>query len=458
MRIRSNHQTGSLIAILVLFIAACTPAAAPAVPTVTEIVKASPTPDAGLLLVIQTENGVEILQAKSGERTAVLSGIPGGQRTVLFTPDNPEAPSGRFALLDSQDLTLRFFQLPDRNPAKELSLLSHSELDEEKREAYQSALVSTAPPAFAWSPDGNAAVFLAASDHPYLELYHYDNPTGNITRLSDGSMDAYQPSWSPDSRWVVYNETDGLNTIGVWAVTAVKAVRANASQAVTLYEPQSYAETRIGWPSPTEFIVHSARDRGPVDLREVSLNGGESSIFSGVFSSPVFEPASGQTVFILSGSFSDTEAQPPGIYKASKSQPPVLLAPGIWNSLEWSSAAGAFLAMEATNGSAAISPSGQAVFFPGEETLPVVSVKGDLFAFAGGGDSARPGLRIYSGKGDLISESTSAPVESMWKLPDDRLVYSQGGNLFLLESFSSQPALLAEKAVFLGWLNNASIP
>jgi hypothetical protein len=51
---------------------------------------------------------------------------------------------------------------------------------------------------------------------------------------------------------------------------------------------------------------------------------------------------------------------------------------------------------------------------------------------------------------------TSAPVERIWELPDNHLAFSQDGNLFLLESPGAQPAILAEKAVLLGWLNDAA--
>jgi Tol biopolymer transport system component len=349
--------------------------------------------------------------------------------------------------------------LPDGNPKKGLSLLSNPELDDEKKMAYLQVLTSTTPPAIVWSPDGDRAVFLAAIDHPTLELYLFDSSDLSVTRLSEVSRDIYQPTWSPDGQWVVYDETDGLNMIGLWAVTAVKAVRANASQTVTLYEPQSYAEPRLGWSSQDTFVVHSVRERGPVDLREISLDGGEASlIFAGACNNPVFNPDSGLAAFLTTDDFNDPAAQPAGIYTASKTQPAKLLAAGNWNALAWVSDPGLFLAVKDPSGAVSISPSGQQVSFDNESSLPKISPRGDVLAFSGGKDSTNPGLRLYSFQGELETEVSSDPVDNLLWLPDGSLVYSQGGGLYQLAMPTGQPAKLAENAVLLGWLSVGTAP
>ncbi len=453
--------TRILPVLLVWFMSACGPAAAPqpeTSPAQVEIPSESTDAESGLWLVVQTDDSVEMRRLEGGGGVTLLKGSSPGRPAVFFAHENLNNPSGWFALLDSQTMNLRIQASPGEDPAVEIPLLSNPDINDDRITAFRQALTTTNPPAFAWSPDGESAVFLAAIDHPFLEMYFLNASDLSVTRLTDGSLDVYQPSWSPDGQWVVYDETDGLNTIGLWSVTAVKAVRANASQTMTLYEPLSYAEPRPGWSSPDAFIVHSARDRGPVDMREVSLNGGESPIFNGVFCSPAYDPASGQVFFILSDAFNDADAQPPGIYRASKNRPPEQLSPGDWISLEWNATAGVLLAVDEESGAAAVSPSGQLVRFTGENNLPIVSAEGDLYAFSGGEGTPRPGFRVYTGEGDLVADASSAAVEGLWWLPGGRLVYSQGGDLFLLENPTAQTVMLEKNATLLGWYNNAPLP
>ncbi|MHC1781558.1 MAG: hypothetical protein AB9891_02140 [Anaerolineaceae bacterium] len=451
-----------LVLLLAILSTGCALAPAPqttAPPAQDEVPAFSPDTESGLWLVLQNEKVVEVIQPGSKKTITLVEGISGSEPAVLFALQKSTGAKDWFALLDGQTLTLRFHQMPDWSPKKEVPLLSNPEISEEKSAVYQQVLTSPDPPAVVWSPDGNQAVFLAAIDHPCLELYLFDSSDLSVTRLSEASRDVYQPTWSPDGQWVVYDETDGLNMIGLWAVTAVKAVRDNASQTVTLYEPQSYAEPVIGWSSPTTFIVHSVRERGPVDLREVSLEGGQASlIFAGVFTFPNFDPKINLTAFLITDAFSDPAMQPVGIYTGSKTQPAKLLAAGTWSTFARESNPGLYLAVKDPSGAVSISPSGQQVSFDDESSLPVISPQGDILAFTGAEGSSRPGLRLYSLQGELEAEVTSDPVDDFMWLPDGSLVFSQGGGLYQLTSPSGQPTKLAENADLLGWLNAGTIP
>ncbi len=478
-----NGTTQALIILMIFLLASCSPAAsATGIPVVeTDLPVASlPTPTSmpateettaavasptaggalenGLWLVLHSEEGVEAVNRESGKIVSLSMDLPLDQPVLMFAAEKAVEAETWFCLLNGQSLTLQVFNLSDGQPQKEIPLLASSALSDEKRAAFRQALLSSDPPAVSWSPDGRQMAFLAAIDHPGLDLYLFDTSDLSISLLSEGTPDVFQPGWSPDGQWIVYDETDGLNTIGLWAISAVRAVRANASETRLLYEPASYAEPRLGWSSAESYIVHSVRDRGPVDLRDVSLSGESRLIFAGAFNHPVYDAGDSLAAFLITDSFTDPALQPPGIYAGSVSRPAKILAPGPWDSLIWDAAAKSFFGIKNQSSAFSISPSGETIAYVEENSLPSVSNQGDVLAFAGGEESGKPGLRLYSNTGNLLSEVTQKAVEDIYGLPDGSLVYREGADLYLLPASTGQPTKLAEKAAFLGWLDTRVNP
>lgn len=427
---------------------AASPTELPATPTVDEV-----TIDSSWF-ILRTGQGVEASDQDIKSRIPLLEGID-SQTSILMAA--PEKSNGWFTLYNGQDNSLNFFHQPDRQTIKKLSLLSNTEISEGKTAAYQQVLSTTNPAAVKWSPDGELAVFLAAIDRPLMELYLFDTSDLSVTRISEGSQDLYQPIWSPDGSWIIYNETDGFNTVGLWSVTAVKAVRSNASQTTTLYEPASYAEPFQGWSSPDSFIVHSVRDHGPVDLREVFLSGATSrSIFTGVFNNPAFDPTNGTIAFLITDSFIDPAVQPAGIYFGSTSRPIKILAPGQWDSLSWDNSAKQFFGISDQSFTSAFTASGLLATFKDETTIPKVSQDGKTVAFFGGKEADKPGLRLYSNQGKLLENISDKPILALMWLPENKLVFSVGEDLYQI-SPDQLPVSLMEKASLLGWLTNRAV-
>ena len=68
----------------------------------------------------------------------------------------------------------------------------------------------------AWSPDGSQIAFFGRKDgNP--EIYIADADGTNQTRITFNYVDDWEPSWSPDGEWLLYN-TGPLNNIFIMNV------------------------------------------------------------------------------------------------------------------------------------------------------------------------------------------------------------------------------------------------
>ena len=125
----------------------------------------------------------------------------------------------------------------------------------------------------AFSPDGKSIAFMAAIDGPTSDLYVLSLDTLQVTRLTDGPSQGYQPVWSPDSKYIVHT---GVRTFGTGAgydMEGIWAARADNSGIVPLYDISgSYDEEIIGWVDKETFIVHSwSPSLGRNNLRLVNI-------------------------------------------------------------------------------------------------------------------------------------------------------------------------------------------
>jgi WD40 repeat protein len=316
-------------------------------------------------------------------------------------------------------------------------------------------------PSLAWSPDSTQLAFIGVIDGPSADLYLYSLADGSITRLTDGPSQGYQPMWSPDGRYILHAGADGFGTGAGYVMAGVWAARADGSEVLSLYTPDSGDEVFVGWVTNTTFLVYSWQaDCGPQNLRTFDIETGRSQmLWEGCFemaygpesdtalivagSYPYFDPSAEQGTYLLH--LTDGGVSP--ITDRPLSQP------------VWSSGAGAYFARTET-GAVEIPLSGTMFDLPAPiPVTPLVSPDGMTWAWAGGSfqgieaglwvgpvDQAVPGKRF-----DGTPEYVTWSIDGKW------LAFFSEDNLYAMGFADLSPRLIAAD-LRPGWRGMAAIP
>ncbi|MEA3325801.1 MAG: hypothetical protein U9R53_00565 [Chloroflexota bacterium] len=193
-------------------------------------------------------------------------------RQILVSPQG-----GYLAYLvgESFDATLKISLLPWPTLITETPLLSFSsdpDMDAMRAIVEQKSL--------AFSPDGRILAFMGAIDGPTSDLYIYDLDSYEITRMTDGLSQAYQPVWSPDGKYIVHTGVDTFGTGAGFSMTGIWASVVETTDAISLYDPSgSGSERIIGWVDDQTFIVYSWDPMcGMNNLRSFNIETKESAI------------------------------------------------------------------------------------------------------------------------------------------------------------------------------------
>jgi len=121
-----------------------------------------------------------------------------------------------------------------------------------------------------WSPDSRRIVFDSrASGH--AELYVVDADGGPARRLSTGTPDASEPSWSHDGRWIYFFVSE--NKKGIWKVPAEGGAAIQLTADGGDLAQESLDGSRV-------FYVANFH------LRSVSINGGDEQEYSEIGTTP----------------------------------------------------------------------------------------------------------------------------------------------------------------------------
>lgn len=202
---------------------------------------------------------------------------------------------------DSPDLTLKLLRLPE-GEVETITLL----LLDDGSEAAETLGYELSPLArlggLAWSPDGRTLAFVGAMDGDSVDVYAYDIITGQITRLTDGPLQAYNLSWSPDGQYVIHDATDTSMCMNCPYAKAMFAARADGLGSVPLFSlpDGSYGGIQIhDWLTTKKLLVSSQyytydnETHGSI-AQVVDLETGETTpILSGPYVAMAYSPTGG---------------------------------------------------------------------------------------------------------------------------------------------------------------------
>ncbi len=235
---------------------------------------------------------------------------------LILMPHDPKAsisPNGGYlAFITARDrqyrgLELKLLKMPEGQVTSLTSLSSaaiESELGADPAQTPPKSLLAiTQKTNLAWSPEGRRLAFVGAQEATSSDIYLYSIEEDRITHLTDEPHDAFQPSWSPDGKYLLYFEAEER------AMTA-RTVQVENGKVTNLYDlVPSSDEVVLGWSSENIFTVctESAGDeihyRGEnVNLRQVDIQTRTvTSLWEEPFTDAALEPGSTNVILFIEG-------------------------------------------------------------------------------------------------------------------------------------------------------------
>lgn len=359
------------------------------------------------------------------------------------------SPSGRLvAFVGSMgDLyttpTLFMDRLPDTVGALELPLYgpqSQPALDTGPGDpALEAMRAIVEQPSLAWSPDGSQLAFMGAIDGPTSDLYVYSVESREVTRLTDGPSQAYQPVWSPDGKWIVHAGVSSFGTGAGYGVEGVWAAAADGSEVKSIYDPNaeflSGDEAFIGWANDSTFLAESwDAICGRRDIRSYDIEALKLAVhWTGYFTDVAYAPEEHVLLVTVANEIADcpSEGRPapePGAYLIALSQSGATqVVAGDTTGVVWSDV-GTFYAVHGDS-VVQITPLGDVLDVPAPTpTLPVVSSDGRYWAWVEGFGEIGLWLGEYGQASNQVSDIF---VPAMTWSPDGgHFIYASDGALF----------------------------
>jgi hypothetical protein len=105
-----------------------------------------------------------------------------------------------------------------------------------------------------WTSDGASALITSAHEGN-VDLYRLDVASMQLTRISDGPAMAFRPRWSPDERYILWEEVRTFGTGAGYSVAGLWTAPADGSAGPTMLADSEFGGDYIflGWRNDAEF-------------------------------------------------------------------------------------------------------------------------------------------------------------------------------------------------------------
>jgi len=325
-------------------------------PTLTPTIAPSPTPDVPL-----SENGPWLVFMSQDELWAANPNGTGltqltnkEHRVIAFSVNPVQQPDGKheIAYLTTkfgEPTWLHMMDFPYGQTRTVITQISPTDIN------VMRGLVE-------WSPNGLYLAFVGAIEGPTLDVYCYEPATGEIRRLTQGPLHAWNLLWSPESRYIVHAANPEFEIGGsVPAASELWSVSVDGSSVVGFEEKGVWYEN---WLDDETLLLYSGPNiGGSWDLRITNIRTGNvRHLFEGHFQVSAYDSVN-NTAFMIFAESADFPAvnedippEGPGLYSL-KAGRTTFIAPNLV-SVYWSTETGKLYGGDSSQQVYEVEPSG----------------------------------------------------------------------------------------------------
>ena len=170
---------------------------------------------------------------------------------------------------ESQSLAITFIELPSKNIIHEIPLLSFYADGKIKLDIGSTGALGGIQGGIQWSPNGEYLAFMGAIENSQSSLYVYDSKLQVVKKLSENQYQAANPTWSPDGKWIIFEDVSdflGWQTESVWATSV------DDGKTKLLYKADQTEQRILGWVGHDNFVVTDHSMDGNRNIRMVNVN------------------------------------------------------------------------------------------------------------------------------------------------------------------------------------------
>jgi hypothetical protein len=394
----------------------------------------APLSDTGPWYIVSNPEGLYAFNMDGSGLTLVTRGDPDN---FGYLSEGVSSSGGRFAYITGENtynnLVLHIIDMSNNLEHNTIELLSDEDVDIQAKRAIVEF------PSFVWSHSGDQLAFFGVLDGPSSDLYVYSASDQSITRLTSGPSQGYQPSWSPDDKYILHTGADTFGTGAGYSMSGVWAAAADDSGVIDLPLPGgSSDEIILGWRDNDTFLSYSWNPvYGYFNLRFTNLHVGlAEEVWEHPFSAVGFSNADQPWVLLGINEY-QAEENPAGLSGIF-----ILVAPDYQPQQLFEDTHGYF---QSTGTGLFIVDVGDNSYIIGPTTMQDISYSNEKAVFSEQGSPAwysKNGLWVMSG-GENI-QVTDMPVElAAWGANSASILFSTDGHLHVATAPDWKPVLVA---------------